>query len=98
MDDEHAPADAWSRSRQDAAVQGRIVAQIYAASERLFPGGETAAEIADDGFPFRLAEPINLFLIRQMRKAKGYMTGPYGWVDKPDAGDFRICLSKNGRE
>jgi hypothetical protein len=45
-----------------------------------------------------LAEPINLFLIRLMRTAKGDMTGPYGWVDKPDAGDFRICLSKNGRE
>jgi hypothetical protein len=45
-----------------------------------------------------LAEPIDLFLIRQMRTAEGDMTGPYGWVDKPDVGDFRICLSKNGRE
>lgn len=98
MDDERAPADAWSRSRQDAAVLGPIVAQIYGASERMFPGGETAAEIADEGYRFRLAEPINLFLTRQRRPPKGDMTCPYGSVDKPDVGDFRICLSKNGRE
>ena len=39
-----------------------------------------------------------MLLIGQLRKVKGDLTGPYGWIDKPDVSDFRIWLTKNEKE